>query len=126
VNPSPAHRRLLELWAKNNQGGRQLLQTLPYALAWLRSHGRRCRMVPKTELWDCGRRHRVEMGRPSLGVMLYQFTVEKKLQRQCLIPYFKKAGANELLVFERGPNWQEPGAEAQPPQRRSLAVVPPP
>lgn len=65
-------------------------------------------MVPdRTEVWNRAFTLRSEVGKPSLGLMLGQFAAHPKLKCQCLIPHFKRSGPNELLVFERGPHWEE-------------------
>ena len=87
--------------------GRKSLLTFPYALQWLQTHHQRVKCIKATTLHNDKQTHRVEVGRPSLARMLYYFTACPNLKCQCLIPHFKKAGPNELLLFARGPNWRE-------------------
>ncbi|MHB1033376.1 MAG: nucleotidyltransferase domain-containing protein [Pirellulales bacterium] len=101
------HEAQLGLWKERKLLGKELARTMPYALRWLESCGERCGSSPRTEVWSKTKSHRVEMGRPSLAEMLFLFRTKPKLQRQCLIPYFKQAGPNKLLVFERGPAWKQ-------------------
>jgi predicted nucleotidyltransferase len=101
------HEAQLGLWKERKWLGKELARTMPYALKWLESCGQRCGSSPRTEVWSKTKSHRAEMGRPSLAEMLFLFRTKRKLQRQCLIPYFKQAGPNELLVFERGPAWKQ-------------------
>lgn len=85
------------------------MKLLPYAMHWFQTHQEWCAVPNRTEIWSQSQTHRVEVGRPSLARMLYVFESHPKAERQCLIPHFKKAGPNELLVFERGPNWRKNG-----------------
>lgn len=101
------HVHWLEHWAKCKVLGRESMKTLPYAMFWLQSHGQHCAVPNRTEILSRSHTHRVEVGRPSLAWMLQVFKSHPKVKYQCLIPHFKKAGPNELLVFERGPNWHE-------------------
>lgn len=105
-----------QVWLdRHNQGGRsKFSEVVPYALQWLQTHRQGLKQVEGNVMCSRLLTHRVEVGRPSLRRMVYQFTVHEKVQRQCLIPYFKKAGPNELLVFERGPNWGEAKSKRVP------------
>lgn len=62
-------------------------------------------------MWSESWTHCVHFGKPGLSFMAYLFKDRSKLKRQCLLPYFKKDGPNELLVFEKGPNWSKRKAE---------------
>ena len=105
----PDHARWLAHWAKCKVMGKESMKMLPYAMHWLQSHQERCAVPSRTNIWSQSQTHRVEVGRPSLARMLDVFESHPKVERQCLIPNFKKAGPNELLIFEHGPNWRENG-----------------
>jgi len=82
----------------------RLAKHLPFAFWWLEQHGHRCYKGRKgCEFWSEDHTHRIYLGRPRLGEMKAYFTDDTSIARQCLIPYFKRGGPNELLVFERGP-----------------------
>jgi len=101
------HAHWLAHWTKCKVLGKESIKTLPYAMYWLQTHRQRCNVPNRTEILSQSRTHRVEVGRPSLARMLYVFESHPNVKCQCLIPHFKKAGPNELLVFDRGPNWRE-------------------
>ena len=48
----------------------------------------------------------VQIGKPSLRWMAWQFKNDETLTHQCLMPHFKARSANDLLVFERGRTWE--------------------
>ncbi len=102
------HRHFLEHWTMNCQVmGRKSLETLPYIMWWFEQNRDQCMVPHRTEVWNRKFTLRCEVGKPSLGWMLGRFSAHPKLKRQCLIPHFKRKGPNELLVFERGPRWEE-------------------
>lgn len=103
------HARWLVHWTKCKVLGKESMKLLPYVMQWFQTHQERCAVPNRTEIWSQSQTHRVEVGRPSLARMLHVFESHPKVERQCLIPHFKKAGPNELLVFERGPDWRENG-----------------
>lgn len=104
----PYHQRFLEHWTVNCQVmGRKSLETLPYIMWWFEQNRDQCMVPHRTEAWNRKFTLRCEVGKPSLGWMLGRFAAHPKLKRQCLIPHFKRSGPNELLVFERGPRWEE-------------------
>lgn len=80
---------------------------LPFAFAWFGSQNVESIDVREPgEIWDGERRFRVQLGRLYLYWMVKLFQEEPKLQRQCLIPHFRRVYAKELLIFERGPAWE--------------------
>lgn len=102
------HRHCLEHWTTNCQVmGRKSLETLPYVMWWFEQNRDRCMIPRRTEVWNRKFTLRCEVGKPSLGWMLGRFAERPKLKRQCLIPHFKRKGPNELLAFERGPQWED-------------------
>ena len=104
----PDHQRWLVHWTVNCQVmGRKSLETLPYVMSWIEQNGERCMAPHRTEVWNKKFTLRCEVGKPSLGWMLGRFSERPKLKSQCLIPHFKHNGPNELLVFQRGPRWNE-------------------
>jgi predicted nucleotidyltransferase len=68
---------------------------------------KKCDVPQGTEIWSQKHNHLVDVGRPSLRRMIWHFERLPKLKRQCLIPHFKKGQPNDLLHFERGPNWAD-------------------
>ncbi|MGC4004055.1 MAG: hypothetical protein QM811_13420 [Pirellulales bacterium] len=104
----PYHRRFLEHWTVNCKVmGRKSLETLAYVMWWFEQNRDQCMVPDRTEVWNLKFTLRCEVGKPSLGWMLGRFAAHPKLKRQCLIPHFKRNDPNELLVFERGPRWDE-------------------
>lgn len=110
--PPESRQSLNDIRPEPHRWTQELIDHLPYALRWLQ----RCRQVVARplgrEMWSRQRTHRVELGRPWLSKLITIFTYQPRVRRQCLIPYFRRAGPNELLVFERGPNW----SARQPPR----------
>ncbi len=100
------HTRWLRVWTDCQVMGVKSMETLPYAMWWLEQHRQRCDVPNRTEILSKRKTHRLEVGKPSLGWMLGVFKSNPKIVRQCLIPHFRVKGPNELLTFERGPNWQ--------------------
>jgi hypothetical protein len=102
------HRRFLEHWTTNCQVmGRKSSETLPYVMWWFEQYRDQCMVPNRTEVWNRKFTLRCEVGKPSLGWMLDQFAEKPRLKRQCVIPHFKRNGPNELLMFERGPQWED-------------------
>jgi predicted nucleotidyltransferase len=106
---STRHQHWIDHWSKANCLGKETCKLLPYALWWLERH--RQRLEREKPNWSISAgsisigAYRVLMGFPSLHGM--QAALQRASTKQvCLIPRFKKAGLNELLVFERGPNWR--------------------
>src|SRR5690606_1951550 len=93
-------------WTEGRLMGVKSMRTLPHAMWWMEQHGETCQPPHRSMLWSKSRTHRVEMGVPSLERMLWYFEQYPSLQRQCLIPHFKVRELNELLAFERGPQWK--------------------
>jgi predicted nucleotidyltransferase len=86
----------------------RLARHLPFAFWWLEQNGHNCDMQRRgCEFWSQDRTHRVFLGKPRLGEMKWNFAEHPSIVRQCLIPYFKRGGPNELLVFERGPAFSD-------------------
>jgi hypothetical protein len=98
------HARKLAVWGCLR--GKQMNATLRYAMWWFQQHRQHCD-VPDHECvaWSKSRTHRAHLGRPAIAWMVAEFKRRPNLKRQCLIPYFKRQGPNELLVFQRGPEW---------------------
>lgn len=100
------HQRLLQRWNDGRVVGPRSLETLPYAMMWMRNRGLSyASMRRDKEIWNESQTYCVHLGRPSLVIMLAWFNLYPKLKQQCLIPYFVKKGPNELLIFKRGPTW---------------------
>lgn len=103
------HQHWIDHWSRANLFGKETCKLVPYAFWWLERHRQRFD-GKKTGCWmdatsvSIGA-YRVLMGSPSLHRM--QVALQHAGTKQvCLIPHFKKVGPNELLVFERGSNWQ--------------------
>ncbi|MFO0811636.1 MAG: nucleotidyltransferase domain-containing protein [Gemmatales bacterium] len=78
----------------------------PYACAWLTSQqSNRILITHQCELFDDLFQYRVQLGKLNLLKMNRLFD-RVTLRKQCLIPFFKRGSARELLVFERGPQWK--------------------
>lgn len=101
------HLRKLSLWTTCKVMGVESMKTLPFAMWWLEQHRQLCDVPNRTEILSQKRTHRLEVGKPSLGWMLHKFMSDPRIVRQCLIPHLRSKGPNELLTFERGPNWQD-------------------
>ncbi len=87
--------------------GRESIKILPYAMWWLRQHRQwPGRKEGRIELWSKSWTHRVDVGKPSLSKMMWIFEESPKIRRQCLIPHLRTREPNDLLVFERGPQWK--------------------
>jgi len=104
------HEHWLNRWTRCEVMGKKSMETLPYAMWWLQQYRQHSDLPNRTEIWSKSRTHRLEVGRPSLFRMRRIFENFPKVKRQCLIPHFKSRDANELLVFERGPNWKSHGS----------------
>jgi hypothetical protein len=102
----PGNQRRLASWRRKGLVSDKLSKVMPHALAWLESHEQQPGGGPGTKMQSTSGTHRVEMGRPSLARMLAVFREQEDVQRQCLIPYAKRGGPNEMLVFKRGPKWK--------------------
>ena len=105
------HTHRLELCRMYKVVGQKSMQLLPYAMWWLQQHRQRSQCPDKTEIWSESQTHRVNLGKPSLGEMMERFERQPRIKRQCLIPHIRAREPNELLVFERGPNWQKRSLE---------------
>lgn len=101
------HAHWCEYWTKIKIMGKDSIRLLPYAMWWLEQHGEETICPERLELWSASGTHRVDLGRPSLGSMLYVFKMYPAAKRQCLIPHIKPKQSNELLVFERGRSWTQ-------------------
>jgi hypothetical protein len=105
------HSQKLEHWQKFPWIGRKTIELMPYAMWWLQQHRQRSQPPDQAEVWSTSWTHRVDLGRPSLGQMMWMFEERPRVRRQCLIPHFRAREPNELLVFERGPNWRKRTSE---------------
>ncbi|MBC7856978.1 MAG: nucleotidyltransferase domain-containing protein [Pirellulaceae bacterium] len=101
------HSKLLQRWTIHKVMGVKSTEILRYAMWWLEQHRQLWGLRNRTEILSQKRTHRLEIGKPSLGWMLGVFKSDPRIVRQCLIPHFRSKGPNELLTFERGPNWQD-------------------
>jgi predicted nucleotidyltransferase len=112
-------RRWTEDWADTlwlDQWGKKSLALLPYACAWL--EGKKVKELDikeRGEIWDAEQRFRVQLGRLHLYWMVNLFEAEHKLKEQCLIPHARRGYGKELLIFERGPNWESRTDSARMP-----------
>ena len=88
--------------------GKQALRALPYALWWIQTEQAGECIPNGTVLWNMRHNRRVQIGNLHLWEMLELFKHKESQLRQCLIPHIKRNATNELLVFERGPNWDRP------------------
>jgi predicted nucleotidyltransferase len=95
----------LEHWRRCEVLGKKSLELLPYAMWWFEQHRQECSPPHQCVMWSRSYTHRADLGRPSLGRMLYVFQERAQVRRQCLIPHIKRGEPNELLVFERGACW---------------------
>jgi hypothetical protein len=97
----------LELFTRR-RWGKRIQSLIPYAFAWLGQEKVES-LWPTTEtgeIWEMpGRRIRIKLGRFQLYWMLSFFKAESRLEKQCLVPHFRRAYPKELFVFERGPKW---------------------
>jgi predicted nucleotidyltransferase len=106
---SARHQHWIDHWSRANRCGKETRKLVPYAFWWLERHRQRfdgkkpgCWMDATSVSTGA---YRVLMGSPSLHGM--QAALQRAGTKQvCLIPHLKRAGPNELLVFERGPNWR--------------------
>jgi len=105
------HTHWLEHWRKCPWIGRKTIELTPYAMWWLQQHRQQSQCPHQAEVWSKSHTHRVDLGKPSLGKMMWIFDERPRVRRQCLIPSFRAREPNELLVFERGPNWRKRTAE---------------
>ncbi len=103
------HQHWIDHWSRANSFGKETRKLLPYAFWWLERH--RQRLDREQHNWSIDAAsisigaYDVLMGSPSLHRM--QAALQHAGTKQvCLIPHFKKSGPNELLVFERGPDWR--------------------
>ena len=101
----------LEHWRKCKVMGQKSMQLLPYAMWWLQQDRQRSQVPHQTEVLSESHTHRVDVGKPSLGQMMWVFEKWPRIKRQCLIPHFRAREPNELLVFERGPRWKNRTSE---------------
>jgi hypothetical protein len=101
------HTHWLGHWRKCQVMGRKSMELLPYAMWWLQQNRQRSQVPQQTEVWSKSWTHRVDLGKPSLDQMMSIFEERSRVKRQCLIPHFRAREPNELLVFERGPNWRK-------------------
>jgi len=88
--------------------GRASAKVWPFGLWWLEQEGQAWgrNHSDKTEFYSEGRTHRVHLGRPSLRWMMGLFEHDPNVEKQCLICHIKRDEPNELLIFERGPNFE--------------------
>jgi predicted nucleotidyltransferase len=105
------HEHWLEHWRKCKVMGQKSMQLLPYAMWWLQQDRQRSQVPHQTEVLSESHTHRVDVGKPSLGQMMWVFEKWPRIKRQCLIPHFRAREPNELLVFERGPRWKNRTSE---------------
>lgn len=100
------HTYWLEHWRKCRVLGRKSIELLPYAMWWLQQHRQRSELPNQTVVWNKSFTYRVHLGKPSLEWMVAVFSDRPGVKRQCLIPHLRANEPNELLVFERGPEWK--------------------
>jgi predicted nucleotidyltransferase len=105
------HTLKLEYWQKCGVMGRKSIELLPYAMWWLQQYRQRSQPPHQTEVWSESWTHRVDLGKPSLEQMMWIFGERPRVRRQCLIPHLRAHEPNELLVFERGPQWKNRTSE---------------
>jgi len=101
------YQRRLDWWNELQAMGRDALKCLPYGLQWMQSQRAGEVYVDGPTLHSKGWTRRVQMGRLSLWKMRWYFGRFREMKRQCLIPQMKRSELNELLVFERGPEWKK-------------------
>ena len=101
------YQRRLDWWNERQAMGRDALKCLPYGLQWMQSQRAGEVYVDGPTLHSKGWTRRVQMGRLSLWKMRWYFGRFREMKRQCLIPQMKRSELNELLVFERGPEWKK-------------------
>jgi len=104
---SSAHQHWVDHWSACRAFGKNTFKLLTWAFWWLEQHHQRYDRQKYPQVgpgYIATKTHLVLMGRPSLCEM--QAALRRGKDRVCLIPHLKKAGPNELLVFERGPNWK--------------------
>jgi hypothetical protein len=101
-----AYLHRFEHWTRTGCLGRDAKKCLPYAVWWLQSEKAGDLMITQTEIHNKRWTRRAQVGRLHLGSLCWHFGRFPKMKRQCLIPFIKRSETNELLVFERGPNWK--------------------
>lgn len=101
--------KLSDKWTEEfarRRWGKKLLSLVPVGFFWLAMHPIESVDVREHgNLWDPDRRICVQLGKFNLFWMARQFERSQILERQCLVPFFRKAYPKELFVFERGPAW---------------------
>ena len=107
--------RLLEI----GHIGRQSSKLLPLVFAWMQMCGQQIDDVDTHELSACnrGRTYRIEFGRPNLWHAVWYMKRSKKLKKIAFIAHLKKHEPNDILVFERGKNWESNRMEQRERER---------
>lgn len=101
------HQQWIERWRSVDRLGKKSTELLPYAMWWLQRHRQRRYFPYRTTICSQNGSHRVQLGRLSFHDMLCCFEKRDTLKRQCLIAHRLSSGQNDLLCFERGPNWAD-------------------
>ena len=91
-------------WIEFKMMGRKSLECLPFALGWLQTEGARDFMDGRG-LWAHNWKVVITIGNLSPDNILYRFQTNSKLKKQAHILHFNRSRPREILVFERGPNW---------------------
>lgn len=102
---TPYHSHWLSCWNDCKVVDVDTFPLVRHALWWFQQGQQTAEMPHQHEIWSKARTHRAEYGRPSLRRMLSFFERCTGLRQQCLILYPEIGQPNQLLVFERGPNW---------------------
>jgi len=102
---------------------------VPYVLLWFGwQQETDVRFVgsPMFEAWNDSDTLCIQMGRPSLARMIVLFFMEKSVEAQAMLPDLTGGGNDEMLVFQRGPNWKGINfVKAMPPEGRRRLIPPP-
>jgi hypothetical protein len=104
IDLTPEHQKKFHEYSVLSTNRRNV-PIIPYALVWLQQHNETADFFRKNVIRSLSETHVITVGRPSLGVMLEVFERDSKMVRQCFIPEIKKRDNNEMLIFERGPDW---------------------
>ncbi len=102
---NPYHSHWLSCWTECQIVDAQSLPLVRLSLWWLQQHQQTAEVPQQAEIWSKMRTHRVNYGRPSLARLLNAFDRLPNLKKQCLVVPPRGSEANDLLIFERGPNW---------------------
>ena len=96
----------LDHWRTCKVMGRMSMELLPYGMWWMQQQRGQSQVRPnpphRAAMFSQDRKYAVYFGRPPLYCVLDLTEADCRSRCVCLIPHFRRTGANELLVFEKG------------------------